>query len=169
MASEDTKSKYDRWGPFPPIFKDLPVKVDDIKVVLYYNSRPYGERPGDTVTCLETRKLAREVKRVPGSIVPRKIYDFRKWQDRGILHLSEQEFSQRDIYFMIRWLSLHKKDLLFIIVNNDAHLAVKFFVDASDPSNVFVSSPGMKDSGVFELIDANLKNSKKEPINWSCV
>lgn len=166
---QEDSNKYDKLGCQPTIFNDLPIKAPDIKVVLYYNSMPYGERPGEVQRCLMTRFLAKELKKVPGIIVPRKIFDFREWQNRGILHLTEQEYSKRDIYFMIRWLSLHKKGLIFVLVNKDAHLMAKFFMDNSDESNIFITCPDMKDSDVFKIIHDGLKDRKLPTINWSCV
>ena len=171
MTTEQSSKRdpYDRWGPRPPIFERLPVKVDDIKVVVFFNFLPYGMRPGVAVECLLTREMAAELRKTPGTIVPSKILDFRKWQDRGIVHLTEQEFTLKEIYFMMRWLSLYKTDLLFVMVHKDAHLMAKFFMDETHPSNNFVTSPHMKGSSIFNIINQELKKMNREPINWSAV
>lgn len=152
-------------GPFPPIFKDLAIKTDDIKTVFFYNSRPYGIPVGSNVECIPTRLLGRELRKVPGLQVPKKILDLRKWKQNGILHLTEHEFSKRDVYFIVRWLSLYKKDLMFVLIHPDSHLMMQYIIDSTDSSNIFVTVPSMNDSDIFNLINQAYPGR----IDWSVV
>ena len=166
LSSENPHYKI---GPRPKIFDRVPLKVEDIKVVLYYNSMFYGVRPGENVLCLATKRLADELNKLPGVVTPRKIIDLRKWQEKGILHLTEREYTKTDIYFMIRWLALTKKDVIFMFVHPQGHLMAKFFMDRSDASNLFAFFEKMKDSDIFRGVNNHLINVGKEPIDWAIV
>lgn len=158
---------FSRMGPRPKIFDRVPIKAEDIKVVFYYNCEYYGVRPGSNLRCLMTKQLSNELVKLPGVVAPKQIIDLRKWQEKGILHITEREFNKTDAYFMLRWLALTKKDIVFIIVHPQAHLMAKFFVDKSE--NIFIPAPKMKDSDIFKFTNNALINMGMEPIDWAIV